>query len=268
MHNSHGDKHPLVLTIDSLSDSTGQRSSLLLIWIPFFPTSQNSYFPLRPFVRHPELLIRSQLSERHRTAQMLAFERALTVNFRQILPVIRMPATPCVPLSFYPGEWSFQWSEAAWRDQSTISPMASLDTDFKLHTSPQNITPISIHFCSSITYSLTFNHSPPILYLLFPACLERLGRQWADWILEGYKKKRQRGRRRKQKSKFVLILLWVEYFQCMLLNLEKGTSNNGKGLTTASLLVQSMSRDAWKEAKDCKAEDRLRERWTTGVWHY
>lgn len=78
-----------------------------------------------------------------------------------------------------------QGRAGAWRDQSTISPMASLDTDFKLHTSPWNITPISIHFCSSITNSLTFNHSHPILYLLFPACLERLGRQRADWILKG-----------------------------------------------------------------------------------
>lgn len=54
--------------------------------------------------------------------------------------------------------------------------------------------------------------------------------------------------RRKQGSKFVSILLGVYYSQYMLPNLGGDTSSDSKGLTAASSLVQSLSRDVGKEA--------------------
>lgn len=60
--------------------------------------------------------------------------------------------------------------------------------------------------------------------------------------------------RRKQGSKFVSIRLRVHYFQYMLPDLGRDLSGDGKrGLTTASSLVQSLSRDVRNKARNAEA---------------
>lgn len=56
--------------------------------------------------------------------------------------------------------------------------------------------------------------------------------------------------RRKQGNKFVSILLGVYYLQYTLPNLGRDASSDSKGLTTVSSLVQSLSRDVGKEARN------------------
>lgn len=61
--------------------------------------------------------------------------------------------------------------------------------------------------------------------------------------------------RRTQGSKFVLIALRVYYLQYMLPNLGRDTSSGSKGSTTATSLVQSLSRDVGKEARNAGKKD-------------
>lgn len=141
----HGNKRPLVLTTKPLSDIIGQRSSLLLIPIPLPPSLHTVFYPPRHFLRHPLLSI---LWSRYFCLRCGVF-RCLLLNMHLVPYSQHQDAcyTLCCIILLFWGRGLLvkrgeQGRAAAWRDHRAIFPMAPLDTDFRLHASPWNITPL------------------------------------------------------------------------------------------------------------------------------
>lgn len=112
------------------------------------------------------------------------------VSYRQ-----HQDATLCSSFFIYSEEGGFQSREerrtGAWRDQRAISPMAPLDTDFRLNASP-GLLRLSEHLSSSITEGLGFIRIHHYGVFDFPLYQIRLteSRLVSSWLR---KKRRWRG---------------------------------------------------------------------------
>lgn len=247
-----GKKHSLVRIAKPLIDMEGKWSSLLHILIPSL--TSHSFLPLTPCAVSVVSASLSQLlsSAPQTDTQSCCSDAGLWTCVECLTADIRMPVASCVSLFFHSEGRGFQWSEESraeqQQDRGAISPTASLDTDFRLHASPWNI--ITRHSTQ------LEGHTQPSRY-----CIWFSLPTWLDWVATEHigfylaeEQETERGQgmreRRKQGSKFIWILLKVCYLQCMLPNLGRDTSSDSKGLTLASLLVQSLSRDVRKEARN------------------